>query len=51
MEMSCSLSDSLGTDEDVIYKDMEDEVEKDLLKNAVSRLSPRERKIVSCATA
>ena len=40
------LSDILGTDEDVIYKDMEDEVEKDLLKNAVSRLSPRERKIV-----
>ena len=40
------LSDILGTEEDVIYKDMEDEVEKDLLKNAVSRLSPRERKIV-----
>lgn len=40
------LSDILGTDEDVIYKDMEDEVEKDLLKNAVGRLSPRERKIV-----
>lgn len=40
------LSDILGTEEDVIYKDMEDEAEKDLLKNAVSRLSPRERKIV-----
>ena len=40
------LSDILGTDEDVIYKDMEDEVDKDLLNNAVSRLSPRERKIV-----
>lgn len=40
------LSDILGTEEDVIYKDMEDEVEKDLLKKAVSRLSPRERKIV-----
>ena len=32
------LSDILGTEEDVIYKD--------LLKKAVSRLSPRERKIV-----
>ena len=40
------LSDILGTEEDVIYKDMEDEVEKDLLKKAVNRLSPRERKIV-----
>ena len=27
-------------------RSLEDEVEKDLLKNAVSRLSPRERKIV-----
>ena len=40
------LSDILGTDEDVIYKDLEDETEKKLLNAAVSRLSPRERKIV-----
>lgn len=40
------LSDILGTDEDVIYKDIEDEIEKELLNSAISRLSPRERKIV-----
>ena len=40
------LSDILGTDEDVIYKDIEDEIEKNLLNAAISRLEPRERKIV-----
>jgi len=40
------LSDILGTDEDVIYHDIEEEVEKNLLNNAISRLNPRERKIV-----
>lgn len=40
------LSDILGTEEDVIYKDMEMEVEKRLLKRAVAKLSPRERKII-----
>ena len=40
------LSDILGTDEDVIYHGIEDEVEKDLLNHAISRLNPRERKIV-----
>lgn len=40
------LSDILGTEEDIIYKDMETEVEKKLLKKAISRLSPRERKII-----
>ena len=40
------LSDILGTDEDVIYKDIEDEIEKDLLKNAIDHLNPREKKIV-----
>lgn len=40
------LSDVLGTDEDVIYRDLEYETEKDLLNLAISRLSPRERKIV-----
>ena len=40
------LSDILGTDEDVIYHDIEDEIEKNLLNNAISRLNPRERKIV-----
>ena len=40
------LSDILGTDDDVIYKDIEDEIEKDLLKNAIDHLNPREKKIV-----
>lgn len=40
------LSDILGTDEDIIYRDMETEVEKKLLKRAIGRLSPREKKII-----
>ena len=40
------LSDILGTDEDVIYRDIETEVEKSLLKKAVDQLSTRERTIV-----
>ncbi len=40
------LSDILGTDEDVIYRDLEAETEKSLLNAAISRLNPRERKIV-----
>ena len=40
------LSDILGTDEDVIYKDLENETEKSLLNAAISRLNPREKKIV-----
>lgn len=40
------LSDILGTDEDVISRDLEDEVERKLLKLAVSKLNSRERKIV-----
>lgn len=40
------LSDILGTDEDVISKDLEREVEKKLLGNAIAHLSERERQIV-----
>ena len=40
------LSDILGTDEDVIYHGIEDEIEKDLLNTAISHLEPRERRIV-----
>ena len=40
------LSDILGTDEDVIYKDMESDVEKKLLFSAISRLTGRERMII-----
>ncbi|MBP3603382.1 MAG: RNA polymerase sporulation sigma factor SigE [Lachnospiraceae bacterium] len=41
------LSDILGTDEDVIYKDIESEVERKLLMKAISKLSERERTIVN----
>jgi len=40
------LSDILGTEVDVIYKDLEDEVDKSLLADAISRLSDRERHII-----
>ena len=40
------LSDILGTDEDVIYKDLENEAERRLLVKAVNGLSKRERLIV-----
>ncbi|MGN0291216.1 MAG: RNA polymerase sporulation sigma factor SigE [Lachnospiraceae bacterium] len=40
------LSDVLGTEEDVIYKDIETEVEEQLLKEAIKKLSGRERTIV-----
>ena len=41
------LSDILGTDEDVIYKDLETEVEKRLLNEAIDKLSDRERTIIN----
>ena len=40
------LSDILGTDEDVIYHGIEQEVEKNLLGKAISKLSEREQTIV-----
>ena len=40
------LSDILGTEEDVIYKDMEEQAEKKVLFRAVKRLSGREQTIV-----
>lgn len=40
------LSDILGTDEDVIYRDIEAEVEHHLLGRAIDKLSGRERLIV-----
>ena len=46
IENEILLSDILGTDEDVIYKGLEDEIEKELLKNAIDHLGPRERQIV-----
>lgn len=41
------LSDILGTDEDVIYKDLENEVERKLLLGAINKLSDRERMIIN----
>jgi len=40
------LSDILGTDEDIIYRDLETEVERKLLKKALSKLSKREKMII-----
>lgn len=40
------LSDILGTDEDIIYRDLENEVERKLLKKALSKLSKREKLII-----
>ena len=41
------LSDILGTEEDVIYKDLENEVERKLLSKAIEKLSDRERLIIN----
>ena len=40
------LSDVLGTESDVIYKDLESDVEKDILIASFNKLPPRERQIV-----
>ena len=40
------LSDILGTDEDVISRRLEDEVEITLLAKAINKLSPREQTII-----
>lgn len=40
------LSDILGTDADVIYRDIEDEVDRELLKLAMKKLTPREKQIM-----
>ena len=40
------LSDILGTDEDIIYKNIENEVERKLLIAAINKLSDREKTII-----
>ena len=40
------LSDILGTDSDTIFKYLEEEVDKELLSQAIDKLSGREQKIV-----
>lgn len=41
------LSDILGTDSDIIYKELEENVDKELLKKALSTLNPREVQIMT----
>jgi len=40
------LSDILGSDVDLIYRDIEDEVDRELLRAALDKLSSREKQIV-----
>ncbi len=40
------LSDILGTDADIIYRDLENEVERKLLRKALAKLSRREKTII-----
>ncbi|MCL6592911.1 MAG: RNA polymerase sporulation sigma factor SigE [Alicyclobacillus sp.] len=40
------LSDVLGTDSDTIYRNLEEEVDRELLYDALEKLSDRERKIM-----
>ncbi len=40
------LSDILGTDVDIIYKNLEEEVDRELLKRAIKKLDKRERIII-----
>ena len=40
------LSDILGTDEDIVYRDLETEVDRNLLDMAVSKLCEKERTII-----
>ncbi len=41
------LSDILGTDPDVVMQPIEDDVDKKLLLDAIARLSPREKQIIT----
>lgn len=40
------LSDVMGTENDIIYRGLEDEVDRDLLRNAMGKLSGREKRIM-----
>ena len=40
------LSDILGTDSDTVYRNIEDEVDKELLSLAMKKLTPREKEIM-----
>lgn len=41
------LSDILGTDEDCVYKNLENEMERKLLQKALEKLDERERRIIN----
>ncbi len=41
------LGDVLGTDNDVVYKDIESDVEKEMLSEAMTKLNPREKQIMN----
>ena len=41
------LSDVLGTDSDVVMRPIEDDVDRQMLADAVAKLSPRERDIIT----
>ena len=41
------LSDVLGTDGDVVMRPIEDDVDRQMLADAVAKLSPRERDIIT----
>ncbi len=41
------LSDILGTDNDMVMRPLEDDVDRELLRSALSRLSDREKQIIS----
>ena len=40
------LSDSLGTDEDEVYRPLEDDADRQMLMEAIDSLAPREREII-----
>lgn len=40
------LSDVLGTDDDIIYRNIEEEVDRTILRDALNKLSDREREIM-----
>ncbi len=41
------LSDILGTESDVVYKEIDQEIDRTLLKEAISKLPPREKSIIN----
>ena len=41
------LSDVLGSDEDIIYREMDEEVDRQMLDDAIGKLSIRERRIMN----